>query len=206
MLGKSSGLKIKKVTGMTDGFGGSDHQSFYPRTSRCCSPSPASIATTTGRATTRTGSTYAGMARIADYLELLVLDVGPTPEAPELLKVGRGSPRTAGHKGRRGPARGGPERRRSRSGSGLSRHDPRLRRRGQGREALRRPRGQPRREGRPQGRRRRHRFGGKPIATIYDYTDALAGSKPGDKVDVVVKRDGKDVTLKVILGSRPRGN
>ena len=30
-LGKSAGLKIKKVAGMTDGFGGSDHQSFYPK-------------------------------------------------------------------------------------------------------------------------------------------------------------------------------
>src|SRR5439155_5169445 len=29
VLGKSAGLKIKKVAGMTDGFGGSDHESFY---------------------------------------------------------------------------------------------------------------------------------------------------------------------------------
>ena len=31
MLGKSAGLTIKKVAGMTDGFGGSDHQSFYAK-------------------------------------------------------------------------------------------------------------------------------------------------------------------------------
>ena len=46
-------------------------------------------------------------------------------------------------------------------------------------------------------------LGGKPIATIYDYTENLGRYKPGDVVDVVVKRQGKDVTLKVTLGKRP---
>ena len=35
-------------------------------------------------------------------------------------------------------------------------------------------------------------FGGKPVATIYDYTESLGRYKPGDTVEVVVKRDGKD--------------
>ena len=48
-------------------------------------------------------------------------------------------------------------------------------------------------------------YAGKPIATIYDYTDSLGRNKPGDKVEIVVKRDGKDVTLTVTLGSRPGG-
>ena len=43
-------------------------------------------------------------------------------------------------------------------------------------------------------------IGGKPIGTIYDYMESLGRYKPGDQVDVVVKRDGKDVTLKVDLG------
>ena len=46
-------------------------------------------------------------------------------------------------------------------------------------------------------------FGGKPVATIYDYTESLGRYKPGDTVEVVVKRDGKDVTLKVTLGRSP---
>ena len=49
-------------------------------------------------------------------------------------------------------------------------------------------------------------FAGKPVATIYDYTNSLAAAKPGDIVEVKVTRDGKDVILKVTLGSRPRGN
>jgi hypothetical protein len=51
------------------------------------------------------------------------------------------------------------------------------------------------------------RFGDKEIRNIYDYTYALQGRKPGEKVTLVVKRteDGKtsDVPVEVTLGSRP---
>ena len=46
-------------------------------------------------------------------------------------------------------------------------------------------------------------FGGKPVATIYDYTESLGRYKPGDVVDVVVKRGEKEETLKITLGNRP---
>ncbi|MDP4115767.1 MAG: M20/M25/M40 family metallo-hydrolase, partial [Bacteroidota bacterium] len=45
-------------------------------------------------------------------------------------------------------------------------------------------------------------FGGKSIANIYDYTYALGEFKPGDIVDVIVKRDGKEIKLKVELGAK----
>jgi len=47
------------------------------------------------------------------------------------------------------------------------------------------------------------RFGAKEIRNIYDYTYALGERKPGEKVTVVVKRGGQDVTLELTLGSRP---
>jgi aminopeptidase YwaD len=51
------------------------------------------------------------------------------------------------------------------------------------------------------------RFGDKELRNLYDYTYALQGKKPGEKVNIVVKRveDGKTVekTLEVTLGSRP---
>jgi S1-C subfamily serine protease len=34
--------------------------------------------------------------------------------------------------------------------------------------------------------------------------ESMDKHKPGEKVEVVVKRDGKDVKLPVTLGSRPR--
>jgi hypothetical protein len=46
-------------------------------------------------------------------------------------------------------------------------------------------------------------FAGTPIKTLYDFTFALRSKKPGDKVDVIVKREGKDVHATVELGNRP---
>jgi len=41
------------------------------------------------------------------------------------------------------------------------------------------------------------KFAGRQIRNIYDYTYALDGAKIGQPVEIVVQRDGKDVTLKV---------
>jgi S1-C subfamily serine protease len=46
-------------------------------------------------------------------------------------------------------------------------------------------------------------FGGMPIKTLYDFTFALREKKPGDRVDVVVLRDGKEVKALVELTTRP---
>jgi hypothetical protein len=46
-------------------------------------------------------------------------------------------------------------------------------------------------------------FGGKPIRTLYDFTFALREKKPGDDVEVTVMRDGKPLTVKVLLTTRP---
>ncbi len=43
---------------------------------------------------------------------------------------------------------------------------------------------------------------GKAIRDIADVASALSGKKPGDKVPVVYKRDGKDVTVDVTLADR----
>jgi S1-C subfamily serine protease len=47
------------------------------------------------------------------------------------------------------------------------------------------------------------RFGSKAIANIYDYTDALGAFKPGDVVEVVALRAGKEMTFSVTLTRRP---
>lgn len=46
------------------------------------------------------------------------------------------------------------------------------------------------------------RFGGRAISNIYDYTDALASHRPGDVVEVIVQREGGQVTLQITLGTR----
>lgn len=45
-------------------------------------------------------------------------------------------------------------------------------------------------------------FGGKKISNIYDFTYALGDFVPGDEVDVVVKRGGEQITFKVKLASK----
>jgi hypothetical protein len=46
------------------------------------------------------------------------------------------------------------------------------------------------------------KFGDKKISNIYDYVYALKEFVPGDKVDVTVLRDGKELTFNLILGAR----
>ena len=45
-------------------------------------------------------------------------------------------------------------------------------------------------------------FGGREVKDLYSYTDALYANKPGDKVDVVFLRNGSRQTTSVILGRR----
>lgn len=46
------------------------------------------------------------------------------------------------------------------------------------------------------------KFGDKKITNIYDYVYALKEFVPGDEVDVVVLREGKELTFKLVLGAR----
>jgi hypothetical protein len=45
-------------------------------------------------------------------------------------------------------------------------------------------------------------FDRKPVKDLYEYSNALYARKPGDEVDIVVQRDGKRVTLHAKLGRR----
>ncbi len=45
-------------------------------------------------------------------------------------------------------------------------------------------------------------FDGKPVKDLYEYSNALYARKPGDEVDVVVLRNGQRLTLHVKLGKR----
>jgi aminopeptidase YwaD len=45
-------------------------------------------------------------------------------------------------------------------------------------------------------------FGEKKISNIYDFTYALGNYVPGDKVNVIIKRGDKDMTIEIELGSR----
>ncbi len=47
-------------------------------------------------------------------------------------------------------------------------------------------------------------FDGRETPDLYAYAYALRGKKPGDKVEIVVDRDGTRLSLTAVLGTRPR--
>jgi len=49
------------------------------------------------------------------------------------------------------------------------------------------------------------KFAGKDVKDIEGYMQAMSGHKPGETVEIVVKREGQETTLKATLGSRPGG-
>nr|MCU0257558.1 PDZ domain-containing protein [Solirubrobacteraceae bacterium] len=44
---------------------------------------------------------------------------------------------------------------------------------------------------------------GRPVSTPEDVAAGISSSKPGDRVSVVVIRDGRRQTLEITLGTRP---
>jgi hypothetical protein len=184
-LGKSSGFTVKKIA---EGHGPSDQESFVLK------DIPVLFAFTgTHRDYHRPSDdtaliNFAGMARIADLGELLLLDVIRRPERPAFVKVER--------RGRSGdPGRAGVG---VYLGSIPSYDDD-----SKGVKLSGVREGSPAEKGGLKAGDIIVKFGGKPIATIYDYTESLGHYKPDDKVEVVVRRDGHDVSLQVTLGKRP---
>ncbi len=191
-LGNSAGLTIKKVSGLTDGFGGSDHQSFYSK------DIPVLFAFSGIHPDYHRPSddsdriNYGGMTRIADYSELLLLDVARKPERPPFKKLPPPSQRgrQAQAAVRPGVSLGVMPDYGDESKDGMKLSDVRE--------------GGPAAKAGIKGGDKIIKIGGKPVGTIYDYMESLGRYKAGDKLEVIVLRDGKEVTVEVDLtGTSP---
>jgi hypothetical protein len=189
-LGKSAGFTVKKIA---EGHGPSDQESFYLKNI------PVLFAFTgTHRDYHRPSDdteriNFEGMSRIADLAELLLLDVVRRPTRPEFVKVER-------RRGAAGAGTGDPGRASVSAYLGtIPAYDDDTK--GVKLEGVRE--GSPAEKGGLKGGDIIVGFAGKPVATIYDYTESLGQYKPGDTVDILVKRDGREVTVKVTLGRRP---
>jgi hypothetical protein len=183
-LGKSEGFTIKKIA---DGYGPSDQQSFYIK------EIPVLFAFTGTHSDYHRPSddteriNFAGMSRIADFAELLLLDITRRPNRPGFVKVAarsQGDPARASISAYLGSI---PDYNEDIKGVKLN--------------GVRE--GSPAEKGGLQKGDVIVGFGGKPVGTIYDYTESLARYKPGDTVDVDVLREGKETKLKVTLGRKP---
>lgn len=186
-LGKSEGFTIKKIS---EGFGPSDQQSFYVK------DIPVLFAFTGTHTDYHRPSddtdrlNFSGMARIADLSELLLLDLVRRPQRPAFVKVAASHGHGGGDPGRvsitaylgsipdynediKGVKLNGVRQGSPAEKGGLRKDDVIV------------------------------QFNGKPVATIYDYTESLARCKPDQTVEVIVLREGKETKLKVTLGRKP---
>ena len=193
-LGTSFGLKIKKIPGTQAEFAASDHFSFYSKNL------PVVFFFTGTHADYHRPSddtdliNFSGMARIADMGELLLLDLAKRPTRPEFTKlVNRPAPAASATSA-------------SSAFSVYLGSRPSYSFTGPGVKLDGVTEGSPAEKAGLKAGDVIVKFADKAIENIDDYMAALQDKKPGDSVSIEVKRDGKDVTLKAILGERPRPN
>lgn len=216
-LGTSAGFKVKKVGGMSDGIGGSDHESFYQKKIPVLFPFTGIHPDYHRPSDDSDKINYDGMARIADFGELLLLDIARRPKRPEYVSVAASRPPAGGshggsnaamdpsHGGGKTPTKDGKDP--ARAGfSGYIGSIPDYSDDAKGVKLSGVREGSPADKAGLKGGDVIIGFGGKPIATIYDYTESIGRYRPGDKVEVKVKRGDKEVTVTVTVGSRPGGN
>jgi len=181
---RATALKLRWHEG---GFGPSDHNSFY------VAGKPVLFVFTGVHADYhKPGDTAdkidpAGIARIADLLEGVVNGLAATSAPVEFTRVSaEKEPLAAPARGARVYVGGIPDYASETPGVAISGVTP----------------GSPAEKAGLQGGDVIVRFGGKEIRNIYDYTYALGERKPGEAVEMVVKRAGAEVTLQVTLGAR----
>jgi hypothetical protein len=191
-LGQSQGLDVKRTAGPRDFFGASDHYSFYRK------DIPVLFFFTGNHPDYHRPSddteriNFAGMARLADVGELILLDLARRPSRPAFTRINT-------QQQPRGASRGG--------GSGAYLGTiPSYADSGDGVKLDGVNEGSPAEKGGLRAGDVIVRFGDTKVEDINDFMDGLTKHKPGDEVEVVVRRDGKETPLKVKLGTRPGGS
>lgn len=195
-LATSQGLKARIVPDTSMEFGASDHASFYRKNV------PVFFAFTGTHPDYHRPSddtekvNFEGMARIADFAELILLDIARRPKRPEFTKLAAPAPR--GGLARAGSPRG--------NGAYLGTRPA------YGEEGVKGVKLDGVSEGSPAEKAGLKegdiivKLADKPVESVEGLFEFLIEKKPGDTLDVVVQRDGKEHTFKVTLGTRPGAN
>lgn len=190
-LAASQGLTAAIVPGAQDVFGASDHYSFYKKNI------PVLFFFTGLHADYHRPSddshliNYDGMTRIANLGELILLDLAQRAERPAFKKLER-TPAPAVASASRGSGvyfGSRPAYAASQEGKGvvLEGVTP----------------GSPAEKAGLKEGDRITKFGGKDVTDVESYMAAMGGFKPGDVVEIVLDREGKPLTVKATLATRP---
>jgi hypothetical protein len=179
-LARSEGIKAKVITDTGMEFNASDHASFYRKNI------PVFFAFTGTHPDYHRPSddtdliNFGGMARIANLGELLLLDLARRPEKPTFVKLPAPAPRGGlARAGRGGGAYMGTRPAYGEEGikgvklEGVSENSPAEKAGIKGGDII-------------------VKFDGKDVANIEDFMERLMPKKPGDEVEVVVKRGDKE--------------
>jgi len=171
-----------------DGYGPSDHQSFYKRGVPVLMLFTGAHSDYHKPSDTWDKLHYAGLARVADYAQALIesLDVRPRPTFTKAKSDGS-TGRIAGGGGYGAWLGTVPNYMQTEGGVLLD--DVRE--------------GSPAQKAGIRGGDVIVRFDGIRVDNIYDYTFGLRTRKPGQEVRITVKRDGREVELVATLGRRP---
>ena len=171
-----------------DGYGPSDHQSFYKRGVPVLMLFTGAHADYHKPSDTWDKVHYAGLARVSDYAQALIesLDVRPRPTFTK-AKSDASPGRIAGGGGYGAWLGTVPNYMQTEGGVLLD--DVRD--------------GSPAQKAGIRGGDVIVRFDGMRVDNIYDYTFGLRTRKPGQEVRITVKREGKEVDLVATLGRRP---
>ncbi len=189
-LADSQGLKAKLFQGTRGEFNQSDHASFYRK------EIPVLFFFTGTHPDYHRPSddsdkiNFAGMVHIADLGELILLDLARRPDRPAFVKMSSPAPHATA-----GAVRGG---------HGIyfgSR--PNYAFDGEGVKLDGVNEGSPADKAGLRGGDIVVKFGGLDVKDVESYMAAMSTRKPGEEVEVVVKRGEKEVTLKAKLGERP---
>lgn len=211
-LGAAAGFKLKLTAGASDGLGGSDHQSFMAKRV------PVAFFFTGLHSQYHRPSddtpliNFAGMSRIADFTEQVILGVVTRPERPIYTTPRRNPVKTAKQDagaahdhGADNPHAGAPEDKPKVGAvarAWLGTQPDYAEGDGKGIKLGGVTEGSPAEKAGLKGGDVIVEFAGKKIGTLDDFMDALTRHSPGESVEIGIVRDGKDQKVKATLGTR----
>jgi membrane-associated protease RseP (regulator of RpoE activity) len=198
-LAKSQGITANIVADTSMQFNASDHASFYRKNIPVFFPFTGTHSDYHRPGDDTEKINFEGMARIANLSELLLLDLARRPERPDFKRL-PGSPRILA--GRSSQGQGGTGQGQGGGGGAYFGSQPAYGVEVKGVKLDGVTEGSPADKAGLKAGDIIVKFGGQPVEDLESYMDALSRRKPGDMVEVVVLREGKETTLKATLGTR----